>query len=396
MDGRVLESIFANSSEVKTISSWDSVDGDHGMHSGEKQISPAESKAALQQLVALGYIDEPNADQSKALEETVRELDYNLAQAYIDGGIYTDAVKILERLYKKWPMEHRFGFQLTSCYKNLLKYKKLRALVETLIERRMKEAEDAVKEIEGLNLESEETQKKEAEMLEKMSDTEKTKFSRDRKNLFGMARPNIYSLRYLEAYVDFADGLFQDAIEKLDVLDEDAGARRNALCLRGDIYCRLKQWEKAKESYEDALSHDAEYPPALQGLARVCIAGREFTKAAEYADASTQLLFFQPRAHYLKGMAYYRTGKINEAEIAFITCLKQAPLFAAAYKKLADIARHHRYDPHAYSVLRKSMTLARERMKKIRSGEEESQLPATETKTKEMNIMSGFPALVLH
>ena len=89
------------------------------MHPRDKQISPADSKAALQQLVALGYIAEPNADKAKALEETVRELDYHLAQAYMDGGIYNQAVDILERLYNTWPMEHRFGFKLAGCYQSL-------------------------------------------------------------------------------------------------------------------------------------------------------------------------------------------------------------------------------------------------------------------------------------
>ena len=67
-------------------------------------------------------------------------------------------------------------------------------------------------------------------------------------------------------------------------------------------------------------------------------------------------------------MAYYRMGHISEAENAFITCLKQAPLFAAAYKKLADIARHHRRDPHAFIQLRERMLQARLQMRDIRAG----------------------------
>jgi len=63
----------------------------------DKTISPEDAKASLDQLVALGYIEEPDADKSKALEQTVRELDYNLAESYMDGGIYSEALLILER-----------------------------------------------------------------------------------------------------------------------------------------------------------------------------------------------------------------------------------------------------------------------------------------------------------
>jgi hypothetical protein len=101
MDGKVLIDIYQNPpTEIARIPSWDAVPGDHGMHPPDKQISAADSKAALDQLVALGYIDQPDADQSKAIGQTVRELDYNLAQAWIDGGYYAEAVAILERLYQ--------------------------------------------------------------------------------------------------------------------------------------------------------------------------------------------------------------------------------------------------------------------------------------------------------
>jgi hypothetical protein len=46
------------------------------VHGLERVVRDA---AALEQLVALGYIEEPDADQSKAIAQTVRELDYNLA-----------------------------------------------------------------------------------------------------------------------------------------------------------------------------------------------------------------------------------------------------------------------------------------------------------------------------
>jgi hypothetical protein len=88
MDGKVLLDIYKHRpAAIERIPTWDEVKGDHGMHPPDKQISPADSKAAIQQLVALGYIAEPNTGKTAALEETVRELDYNFAQSYMDGAL---------------------------------------------------------------------------------------------------------------------------------------------------------------------------------------------------------------------------------------------------------------------------------------------------------------------
>jgi tetratricopeptide (TPR) repeat protein len=344
MDGKVLLDIYDPAAgpvpEIQRIPSWDAVAGDHGMHPPDKQIAPEDSKAALEQLVALGYIDEPNADQSKALEETVRELDYNLAQAWIDGGIFTEAVLLLERLYATWPMEHRFGFKLASCYQSQGRTADLRQLVTTVIGRRMQEAEEAVAALKELKLDDEDARKAEQERLEAMDDAAKEKFGRERRELMGKANPNLFSLRYLEASADFAEQAFEDALAKLDQLDSDFGARRNALALRGEILQRLKRLPEARAAFEEALAIDREAPGPLLGLARNDLAERDFEAAIDHARASLGLLFFQPKGHYLLGLAHYRLGEWAEAKNAFLTCVTQAPLFTAGFRMLGQIARY--------------------------------------------------------
>jgi len=116
MDGKVLLDIYEEPGAIARIPSWDAVEGEDGCHSPDKVIAPGDSKAALDQLVALGYIDRPDEDAGKALEGTVRELDYNWAEAYMDGGVYGEAVVLLERLYLDCPDEHRYGFKLAMCF----------------------------------------------------------------------------------------------------------------------------------------------------------------------------------------------------------------------------------------------------------------------------------------
>jgi tetratricopeptide (TPR) repeat protein len=334
MDGKVLLDIYEERLEdIQRIPSWDQRAGDHGMHPPDKQISADDSKAALDQLVALGYIDAPDADQSVALEQTVRELDYNLAQAYLDGGIFTEALAILQRLYEKWPLEHRFGFKLATCYQSQGRPAELRTLVTTVCERRMQEASGAIATLKELKLDTEEAQQAEKERVEAMDDNEKEKFSRERRELIAKSRPNLFALRHMEAAADLAEKRYEDALAKLEQLDSDFGARRNALTLRGEVLQRLQRWDESRAAL------DSEAPGPLLGMARAALAARDFEGAIQHARTSLGLLYFQPKGHYLLGLAHYRLGELAAAKDAFLTSVTMAPLFAAGFRMLGQIAR---------------------------------------------------------
>ena len=372
MDGKVLLDLYEeNPPPVEKIPSWDAVPGDHGMHPPDRQISASDSKAALEQLVALGYIDEPGEDQSEAIERTVRELDYNLAQAYIDGGIYTEAVAILERLYGKWPMEHRFGFKLAVCYRSLQRNADLREIVRIVSERRLREAEQAREELKALAPASEEEAKAESERLEALPEKEREAEGKKRRELLGKARPNLFSLRYLEASADYSEKKYEQALEKLTELDQDYGARRNALTLRGEVLQRLRRWEDSRAAFEQALEFDRETPGPLLGLARTALAERKFDEAAEYARASIGLLYFQPPAHYLHGLALYRGGRWQEAERALRISTEQSPLAAPAWRLLGEIARLYKRDPQEEQQMRLRLRDARQRLVALRNAKKE-------------------------
>ena len=89
---------------------------------------------------------------------------------------------------------------------------------------------------------------------------------------------------------------------------------------------------------------DPESPGPLLGLARTALAAKDYEGAVRHARESIGLLFFQPRAHYIHGLAQYRLGCWEEAEHAFLLCVRQAPLFSAAFRMLGEIARWHKRD----------------------------------------------------
>jgi tetratricopeptide (TPR) repeat protein len=369
MDGKVLAGIYEDEPStlaLPKIPSWDLREGDHGMHPPDRQIAAEDSKAALEQLIALGYIDKPDADQSVALEQTVRELDYNLAQSYLDGGIYTEAVTILERLYERWPLEHRFGFKLATCYQQQNRPAELRALVTTICERRLKEGEEALAELKATVPADEAAAEAEKARIEAMTDPEKQKHFAQRRELIGKSRPNLFSLRYLEATALASERQYEAALEKLTELDHEYGARRQALVLRGNILQHLKRWDEAETAFEEALAGDREAPAPLLGLARNALGQKKYELALARAQASLDLLYFQPFAHYLCGMAHYRLGRWTAAEACFITCIQQAPLYTAALRMLRDIARFYRRDGEIENIFRVRLAQTREQLAALR------------------------------
>jgi hypothetical protein len=153
---------------------------------------------------------------------------------------------------------------------------------------------------------------------------------------------------------------------KLEQLDNDYGARRNALVLRGEIFQRLKRWKESKVAFAEALEIDPESRGPLLGLARTALAEKDYRSAARRARESIGLLFFQPRAHYIHGIAQHRLGCWDEAEHAFLLCVRQAPLFSAAFRMLGEIARWHKKDPAKQALYQSKVVETRRRLTKLR------------------------------
>jgi tetratricopeptide (TPR) repeat protein len=362
MEGKVLLDIYDETAgpipEVRRIPSWDLVEGDAGLHPAERQIAPEESKAALDQLVALGYIDAPGADQAAALEQTVRELDYNKAQSLLDGGRSAQAAEIFERLYARWPDEHRFGVKLSTCYRNLKRGDDLRRVVGEIRERRLASAREAVEAIQAQGLDSPEALARVRAEIAELPEAEAKARSKEVEGLLVRARPNLVALRFLEASAALADGDLDQALALLGEIeggeaerpteDGPAAARRrlpvNALLLRGEVRLRRRDYREALADFELVNDYDDEHPVARLGLARACLGLGRYDDAARWALGSIALVFNQPWAHYLHGVALLRAGRWREAEPVFELAARFQGMAPAAYRMLLGIARRERND----------------------------------------------------
>ena len=358
MDGRPLVNAFEQPPAIETIPSWDEVEGRAGMHPPERQMDPVEAREAINQLVALGYIEQPNEDQAKAAAQTVRELNYNLARAYMSANRHADAATYLEELVREWPDEYRFGIHLVSCYEALDRIAEARLALEELFKRKAGNAAKARKELREFG---EKHKDRKPEDLEE-------KELHELRRLRSEAGRNPYTMEYLMGSLLFAEGREEEALDHLKRA-EKCDARQPGLYIKlGDVYLKAKRWEEAEASFRRAIQIDEDSAPAYTGLCCSLLGRRQNMMGAGAALKSVGLTYHNPRAHFLLGVALHRMGRLPRAVEALNVAVAQNPNYVAAHRRLAHIYAKRLKDPDSAAAHRRLADEARQRIKDIRSG----------------------------
>ncbi|MDG1806422.1 MAG: alkaline phosphatase family protein [Pirellulaceae bacterium] len=356
MDGRVLEDIFADKPQTETIDSWEDVEGDTGQHPAGFTISAEESKAALDQLVALGYIDPPEDDSSVAVASCERELQYNLARAYMDAELHGEAAPILLELYQNYPLEFRFGIQLAACFRALDESVNLKLLLQDMNDRWRKGAEiakDRIRDFAVIAKERRDHWKELKKLEDEESDSELSKIARvdrrgrpilfnDNENLLirklrSIAKGNPQTLDFLSATVAASEGDFENALalmERARLTDTTEPAFQFQL---GSVYISLNRLEDAEASMLKGLSIDEYHPKCLMGLSRCYFEMGRNKRALEMAQKAIGLQYHFPMAHYFYGLSQQRLGNFDAAIASLNTAVKQNPNFEETHNALAEI-----------------------------------------------------------
>ncbi len=136
IDGKVLAQAFIETPNVAFIPSWEDIPGADGRHPPHTLLDPVAAHEALERMIALGYVDPLDDDREVAVEKTIRELRYNLGEAYQDGDRYWEAHRIFTELNAADPDEQRFAVKLFVCCQALHLDEKARRIVEDLDGRR--------------------------------------------------------------------------------------------------------------------------------------------------------------------------------------------------------------------------------------------------------------------
>ena len=200
MDGKVLSQAFVNAPKVASIPSWEEVPGADGRHPPHTRLDPVAAHEALEQMIALGYIERLDEDREAAVEKTIRELRYNLGEAYQDGGRHIEAHRIFTELCAVDPDEQRFAVRLFVSCQALGMRQEMRRIADDLDGRRRVLFEEAKTRLEALRGD------------EHLNDGERRELARWR----NLARYQPAVADYLKAQVLTAEGRYADALAALE------------------------------------------------------------------------------------------------------------------------------------------------------------------------------------
>lgn len=330
MDGKPLLGLFDQPTPPQYIDSWEQVPGNAGTHPPDIQVDPIDAAEALQQLVDLGYIDSPDENRQTAVDNTIRELRYNLARDLRDAHRYRPAIDELDALYRRWPEESRFGVEQFHCHLALGQTAQARQLLARIEANKQAAAELAQRDAE--NLEAEIKAKEQAD--EQVADDQHRRLNKLKKR----AGTNRMTLAFLHASLLSAEGRHADALRRYQQAAQVQIHNRPSLFqAQGESHLALRQWDQAAERFEAALAIDPVNPNASLGLCRARLGQRDWQQALERGLESVSLAFHQPQAHYWVALALQRLGRPDDACRALRTALAQNPVFPAAHSRLARL-----------------------------------------------------------
>ena len=311
MDGKVLAPAFAREPKVAYVPSWDEVPGVDGRHPPFMRLDPVAAHAALEQMIALGYIERPDENREIAVRKTIRELRYNLGEAYQDGARHIEAYEIFSGLHAAEPDEERFAVRLFVSCQALGIHDEMRRIIDD---------------------------------LERRSQT-----------------PLVDLLR---AQVSIVEKRYPEALAALERLTEAHLLRPGLLLQTADLYLHLGRWRDARQVYQRALAMDPDNAYAHIGVCRMALRQRKFSVAAHSALDALQRIHHYPLAHFLLGVALTGMQEYEPAADAFRAAISFNPNFPEAHVRLAGLLEKHLNDAES---AREHRRLARRMRSKRRS-----------------------------
>ena len=369
MDGKPLVNILENC-EVQTIESWESVDGDSGMHPNEMQMDSQQNAEAIQQLIDLGYIEPINEDIAVALQTTTRELKYNLAISYMDTGRFSDAMPILIEIWEQNPNQHRFGYSILTCRAELGQIEQRELDIKKLKERQNKYADDAIQEIQndrehfikrGIKIprivkstngrweyQPQPSEEQPAEQIKPTSED----IARIRK-LIQLAGPfnktNIW-IDHTQAVALKSEERIRESIQKMLTI-RNPNPEHYVQIAKSLII--INEWEKAEKHLRYALQRDPDHASAHCQLSQCLLHNNNIEDSLEHAFNSVELVYADPRHHLQLGRALKAHGEYEGAKAAFDVALRQHPNYPEAHEEMADLLENHLHDSDSAEVHRR-------------------------------------------
>ncbi|MEM0992919.1 MAG: alkaline phosphatase family protein [Bacteroidota bacterium] len=286
MDGKVLVNAFEQVPEIQTIKSWENIKGEDGSHSKNSEVNAEDAKAELQQLIELGYIEDPGENGEAAVKSTLNENNYNLARAYIDGGKWAEGIELLEQLHSENPETLRFAVRLAHAYQNTGKLKDARKIVNHI-----------------------------RDILDRESP----------------------QLDMLEATLLLGEERYKKALELLQKVEREAGEQSNLHLRLANAYLQLNRLEDAEKAVLKELEINPEEVSAHYTLGLICYRQTRYEEALDSFMDTVGLFFYNPAAHFYIGETLVALQEYEKAIEAFDTCLKLVPGMNMARQRIIQL-----------------------------------------------------------
>lgn len=308
MDGKVLSTIFEETPEIEKIPSWEDIGGNFGEHPEHVAQDPIAAAEAMQQLIDLGYIDDPGENKQEAFEKAKRHLRYNLSRVYKGQHKHEKAIEILEEILPQDKNNYLYNIDLINLYYLTNEFNK---------------ALDQIKFF----------------------------LSQGRENA------KLASVKLLEAKILLKKGLAAKALEVLEQLAKDKPRTLGVHLELAKAYMDTLNYTKAEASFRTCLDIDHENARAFNGLAQSCLKQDKFEEAAENAIKSVELLFHYPLSHFILGKSLEHLDAIEEAVNAYEIAVSQSKKFKKAIKSLINIYETKIENPERVRELKKMIGL---------------------------------------
>jgi len=343
MDGRILEGAFKMPPAIPPIPTWEKVEGDDGRHPPHLHLDPQAATESLEQLVALGYVEEPDADHEKAVKRTVADLRVNLAEAYQDAGRHAEAGEILRELRESDPDDCRIALRLFLSLQALRQTGEMAAIAADWNGRRRVLYDKALSDVNELRGLSRQLAKDpDRDLAEPLLNPEQRAELRQLRRVCRYD-PSLGS--FFRVQVFRAQRRWTEALACLDTIPAEDLIRPGLFVDRAELLGRLNRWPEADLILREALASDPTNAWVRFVFCRLLLHQGDDTAAAHAALDGLSLLESDPGGHYLLGIALTRLGRHEDAIGAFTRALVINPNFPQAHLWIAHICRRALADP---------------------------------------------------
>lgn len=285
MDGKTLVQAFNNPDAINRIASWDDVPGEAGMHPPDLRVDPFDASEAVRQLVELGYMPAPTADQRDAVDVARREWQYNLAASQFDAGRPEQALPIIDSLHAEQPTNHRYAILLAQCYSSLERVADCRRLIESI-------------------------------------------------NASGVRSPET------DLWLGWAllrSGEHEAALLHLSRAEQSTPDSAAIPVMIGRVYVQERRWADAERAFAKAIEIDPDSEAAHDGMAAALLGQDRNEDAAAHALRAVGLLHHFPAGHFRLGVALVRLKHYLRAAQAMEVAVSMRPGMLDAHRYLAAL-----------------------------------------------------------